>query len=71
MIGTKITAAIARRDGTTCYPGKSYRGECFKILKSIVSPSSGLLHVMFLLDSVTYALGWKQISHVQVFFGSG
>lgn len=45
MIGKKITTAVARRDGTACYPGKGSSEECFEILKSITSPSPGLLSI--------------------------
>lgn len=47
MIGTKITAAVARRDGTARYTGKGYSEESFQILKSILSPSPGLLAISF------------------------
>lgn len=43
VIGKKITTAVARRDGTACYPGKGYSEECFEILKSVTSPPPGLL----------------------------
>lgn len=51
MIGKKITTAVARRDRAACYPGKGYSEECFEILKSVPSPSPGLL-------SIDYSFGF-------------